>query len=137
MAVEPFRHGLAPRYRPRTRGVNDNRRAPEKLHEGRMRAWHRLPLDYFHGRKPSIGYDPEYKPVVRAVEEYLKGKLKDPDSLRFVEFTNPSTREVDGQKGWIVVEKYRAKNSFGGYVIEEEIALIRDERVVIWKTPGR
>jgi len=54
---------------------------------------------------------------VRQVERYLKNNLKDPDSYQAIAW-GPV---VDGQtpKGrYHVQHKYRAKNSFGGYVIE-------------------
>lgn len=55
---------------------------------------------------------------VHQVERYLKRNLKDPSSLNVIEWGNvvPGT---DG--GFMVRVKYRAKNSFGGYVIEHQV----------------
>jgi hypothetical protein len=72
---------------------------------------------------------------VTAIRDYLVPRLKDPDSLHFSQFTNPITKELHGKKGWVVVTKYRAKNSFGGYTDDEAIALMRDDKVVLWLSP--
>lgn len=54
---------------------------------------------------------------VSQVVKYLKNNLKDPDSYESIEWGNVT--EIDN--GYIVRHKYRAKNSFGGYVIEHQI----------------
>ena len=55
---------------------------------------------------------------VHQVERYLKRNLKDPSSLNVIEWGNV----VPGADGGFVVRvKYRAKNSFGGYVIEHQV----------------
>lgn len=54
---------------------------------------------------------------VSQVVKYLKNNLKDPDSYESIEWGNVT--ETDN--GYIVRHKYRAKNSFGGYVIENQI----------------
>lgn len=54
---------------------------------------------------------------VSQVVKYLKNNLKDPDSYESIEWGNVT--ETDN--GYIVRHKYRAKNSFGGYVIEHLI----------------
>lgn len=48
------------------------------------------------------------------VEEYLKRNLKDPDSYESIEWGTVTRND----NGYLVRHKYRAKNSFGGYVIE-------------------
>lgn len=54
----------------------------------------------------------------RDLERRVKTALKDPDSYEHIE-----TKYVDnGAKGISVLMKYRAKNSFGGYVVESIIA---------------
>jgi hypothetical protein len=82
----------------------------------------------FYGDSPS-GQTPAAKPVsesvinsgwegsVYQVKQYLKKNLKDPDSLEYIEWS-PVQKSRDG---YIVRCKYRAKNSFGGYVIENQI----------------
>lgn len=51
------------------------------------------------------------------VEHYLKRNLKDPDSFDAIEWSPV----IDNGNGYAVRCRYRAKNSFGGYVIEEKI----------------
>lgn len=50
----------------------------------------------------------------RNLERYITERLKDPDSYEHIE-----TRYVDQGEHVVVYTKYRAKNSFGGYVIQE------------------
>ena len=54
---------------------------------------------------------------VSQVVKYLKNNLKDPNSYESIEWGNVT--ETDN--GYAVRHKYRAKNSFGGYVIENQI----------------
>ena len=51
------------------------------------------------------------------VENYLKENLKDPDSFDAIEWS-PIVRNCDGH---MVRVKYRARNSFGGMVIEQQL----------------
>lgn len=73
--------------------------------------------------RPSISPTPiiensSWDGSVRQVELYLKANLKDPDSYQSIEWS----RVVKTDKGgFFVRHKYRAKNSFGGFVIEEKI----------------
>lgn len=53
---------------------------------------------------------------VYQVKEYLKRELKDPDSYESIEWTDVQNTD----DGYTVRHKYRAKNSFGGYVIENQ-----------------
>lgn len=58
---------------------------------------------------------------VRQVERYLKKNLKDPDSYEAIEWS----KVVKNANGTFMVRcKYRAKNSFGGYVIENQIFVL-------------
>lgn len=58
---------------------------------------------------------------VQQVERYLKANLKDPDSYQSIEWSK--VVKADGG-GFIVRHKYRAKNGFGGYNIEEQIFIL-------------
>lgn len=49
------------------------------------------------------------------VKKWMKNNLKDPDSLQFIEWS-PVAKDNKGDY-WVRC-KYRAKNSFGGYAIE-------------------
>lgn len=55
---------------------------------------------------------------VYQVKSYLKRNLKDPGSLDVIEWS-PVAKRSDG--GYQVRCKYRAKNSFGGYVISNQV----------------
>mgnify|MGYP000887312634 CR=1 FL=1 len=54
---------------------------------------------------------------VYQVKDWLRKNLKDPGSLEFIEWG----KVVETSSGYSVKVKYRAKNSSGGYVIEEKI----------------
>ena len=57
---------------------------------------------------------------VRQVNDYLQGVLKDPSSFEAIEWS-----KVVKKDGVFAVRcKYRAKNSFGGYVIEEKLFIM-------------
>ena len=58
---------------------------------------------------------------VSQVKKYLKRNLKDPGSLDVIEWS-PVVKRSDG--GYQVRCKYRAKNSLGGYVIENQIFIM-------------
>jgi hypothetical protein len=54
---------------------------------------------------------------VRQVKDWLKEHVRDPDSLEYVEWS-PLVKNGDG---YTVRVKYRAKNGFGGYEVEERV----------------
>lgn len=57
---------------------------------------------------------------VHQVERYLKTALKDPDSYDGIEWS----KVVPAGTGYAVRHKYRARNSFGGMVIENQIFVL-------------
>jgi hypothetical protein len=65
---------------------------------------------------------------VRQVERYLKKNLKDPKSFDAIEWSPVASRS-DG--GYQVRCKYRAKNSFGGYIMANQIFIMNSEGNVI------
>lgn len=73
-----------------------------------------------------------YDGSVFQVEKYLKKNLKDPDSYEPMEWS-PVTKTKDG--GYMVRHKFRAKNSFSGYVIEEKIFVINSSGEVTGTIP--
>ena len=80
-----------------------------------------------------IGPKPEnssWDAAVAPVVSWLKSNLKDPKSLEFIEWSPVTKINLDGEYYWAVRVKYRAKNSFGGYVVEEIICYMRHEKVV-------
>ena len=71
-----------------------------------------------------------YDGSVQSVRSYLKKTLKDPDSYQSIEWSSVQ-KEGDG---YFVRHKYRAKNSFGGYVIENKIFYLDSYGNVIGST---
>jgi hypothetical protein len=61
------------------------------------------------------------------VEQYLKRNLKDPDSYQGIEW---SVVETLPDRRMRVRHKYRAKNSFGGYVVEQKVFVYDSSGVV-------
>ena len=60
-----------------------------------------------------------YDGSVRQVESYLKRTLTDPNSLEVIQWSKvrDMTHNQYGYR-YVVMVKYKAKNSFGGYVVE-------------------
>ena len=68
-----------------------------------------------------VVYNSPLDGAVYQVERYLEKNLKDPDSFDAIEWSSVVKR-ADG--GFMVRCKYRAKNSFGGYVIENQAFML-------------
>lgn len=69
---------------------------------------------------------------VPEVRIWIKKNAKDPRSVEFIEWS-PVVR--DGQN-FLVRVKYRAKNSFGGYVIEEMVVVMDPTGKVVSAVPS-
>ena len=83
-----------------------------------------------------IGEKPEnssWDGSVRPVKEYLKERLRDPDSVEYMEWSPVHLAYLNGEPVWRVRGKYRAKNAFGGYVIEEKLFYMRHSQVVAFE----
>jgi hypothetical protein len=65
--------------------------------------------------------------AVWQVEYYLERNLKDPDSFEAIEWSHV----IDNGNGYAVRCRYRAKNSFGGYNIEEQLFVMDKQGDVI------
>ncbi len=64
----------------------------------------------------------EWDGSVSQVKKYLKRNLKDPKSYESIEWSPVVKLDTDDlQHKFIVRHKYRAKNSYGGYVIENQM----------------
>lgn len=61
------------------------------------------------------------------VKKYLKSSLKDPKSYEGIEWSNV----VKDGDTYRVRHKYRAKNSFGAYVVEEYVFVLNEQGTVI------
>lgn len=70
----------------------------------------------------------EWDGSVYQVEKYLESTLKDPDSYQSVEWSKVISMK-DGN--FAVRHKYRAKNSFGGYVLSEQLFMLTPSGSVI------
>jgi len=55
------------------------------------------------------------------VKRYLKNNLKDPSSIEFISW-GTTLRNAEGN--YVISVKYRAKNSFGGYVISDQVFIL-------------
>ena len=62
-------------------------------------------------------FNSTYDASVIQVKDYLKRTLKDPNSYEGIEWS----KVKEEPNGYSVYHKYRAKNSFGGYVIEAKV----------------
>lgn len=84
-----------------------------------------------------IGSKPENSPwdgSVRPAERWLKNNLKDPDSLKDEQWYQVKLVTLKGQHYWHTVVKYRAKNSFGAYILGAHEFYIQQNSVVMAKS---
>jgi DNA-directed RNA polymerase subunit RPC12/RpoP len=68
---------------------------------------------------------------VSQVERYLKANLSDADSYESMEWSAVNEMSGNGEYKYWVRHKYRAKNSYGGYVIENKIFYLDSNGIVI------
>ena len=61
-------------------------------------------------------------------KKYIKSQLKDPDSYESIEWSNV----VKNDNGYCVRHKFRAKNSFGAYTVEEYIIYLNEKGTVTY-----
>ena len=64
---------------------------------------------------------------VAQVKSWLKSNVKDPSSLEFIDWS-PVT---ETENGYLVRVKYRAKNSFGAFVVEEKLFVLDSSGSII------
>lgn len=69
----------------------------------------------------------ELQLVRNGITKYLKENLKDPKSYEDIEWSEIA-HDDDG--GYIVRHKYRAKNSFGGYMIDNKVFFLSSKGYV-------
>ena len=95
----------------------------------------KMVLDIHEKVKKKIEYEENLPKITNSswdgsvwqVKKYLKEKLKDPDSYESIEWGTV----IEKNDVYQVRHKYRAKNSFGGYVIEECLFTLDKEGNVI------
>jgi len=68
-------------------------------------------------KERDVVYNSGWDASVYQVEDYLKQNLKDPESLECIEWSEVQKNDY----GFMVRCKYRAKNSFGGYVVNNQL----------------
>jgi hypothetical protein len=66
----------------------------------------------------------EWDGSVRQVKNWFKNNLKDPKSTEYIEWS-PVHKTEDG--GFMVRVKYRSKNSFGGYVVANQVFFMNSQ----------
>lgn len=71
---------------------------------------------------------PERAPA--CITRVLKSRLKDPDSLRYAQVGTPVPVRRHDELCWAIPFTYRARNSFGGYVLAAHIAFIQKGSVI-------
>lgn len=82
-----------------------------------------------------VVFNSNYDASVFQVEKYLKKEyLKDPDSYQGISWSSVQIDRNNSQYKYFVRHKFRAKNSFGGYVIEEMIFYLNSEGYVVSTT---
>jgi hypothetical protein len=92
----------------------------------RQPSWVATALKNAPPNSPPVKNSP-YDGSVSPVKYWLREHLKDPDSVQYIDWSNVKTLD-DGQHAVLV--KYRAKNSFGGYVIEQRLFVLDSKGVV-------
>ena len=54
---------------------------------------------------------------VRQVEDFLRARLNDPYSVKYEKWS----KVIKGKNGYMVRVRYRAKNKFGAYVLQDQV----------------
>ena len=69
---------------------------------------------------------------VHQVERYLKKRLKDPESFEPIEWSQVIRIPIEAKSPYqyMVQCKYRARNSFGGFVIDEKVFFLDENGVI-------
>jgi uncharacterized membrane protein YkgB len=80
--------------------------------------------------KPLV-HNSDWDGSVKQVKEYLEDNLKDSDSYESVKWFTVVEKPLNGLYAFGVRHIYRAKNSFGGYVIEDQIFYMDEEGNIV------
>ncbi len=82
--------------------------------------------------KQEIVYNSPYDASVSQVESYLKQQyLKDPDSYESISWSKVQTIDDSPNYKYMVRNKFRAKNGFGGYNVENKVFYLDKEGNVV------
>ena len=74
-----------------------------------------------------VVYNSSWDGSVRQVDSWLRYNLKDPHSLEYIEGSKVA-KTAEG--GFMVRVKYRAKNSFGGYMVDDKVFVLASSGAV-------
>lgn len=88
--------------------------------------------------KRAVVFNSEWDGSVRQVKRYLLNQLKDPDSFEAIDWS--PVKQIDRPDAKFMVRcQYRAKNSYGGYVVSNQLFYLDGKgnvvRSVDWKQP--
>jgi hypothetical protein len=82
--------------------------------------------------KQEVVFNSDYNGSVSQVEKYYKKEyLKNPDRYEGISWSSVQTENSNTQFKYYVRLKFRAKNSFGAYVIEEMMFYLDNEGSVV------
>ena len=88
-----------------------------------------------NSNKPSLPkevvYNSGWDASVRQVKDYLKTNLLDPNSYESINWGYVDKVNKENYT-YVVRHKYRAKNSFGGYVIENKVFFLSNSGRIIY-----
>lgn len=99
-------------------------------HSGKKDTSKTVASSTFTERNVDIVRNSPWDSSVYQIENYLKKTLIDPDSYQSIEWYKVIKTTI----GYKVLHKYRAKNSFGGYVVQTTEFILNSEGDVISAT---
>jgi hypothetical protein len=78
-----------------------------------------------------------YDGSVSQVKKYLENNLRDPESIKYAEWSKliPTGSDTTHPSGYVVRCKYRAKNGFGGYVLSNDVFILDSTGNVVSESP--
>lgn len=83
--------------------------------------------------QPPVVENSAWDGSVAQVKDYLKRNLRDPDSYQSISWTKAVLSPVTGE--YTVVHKYRAKNGYGGYEVNQQLFTLDARGKVIHVVP--
>jgi hypothetical protein len=67
---------------------------------------------------------------VQIVTNWLQEYLNDPYSMKIVRWSKVEKEYVNGEPFWVVKVRFRAKNGFGAYILNDYVFFIRRNKIV-------
>jgi hypothetical protein len=87
----------------------------------------------FEEQYPRIGKKPEQSSLdgsVSVADQYLRANLNDYQSAEFLEWSNVTPTQMEGENFWTVTTRLRAKNAFGAKIMKDINFIIRNDKVL-------